>query len=187
MSEKKPTYWELLKHPKWQEKRLRIMERAGFKCEQCDTNEVTLNVHHKYYTKGANPWDYPDHALQCLCEPCHGEADELRQKLSIAIGLLESYQAWTLLGIARGLQMEAEPSQECEAENYEVLNGMVRVFLTLSGHQTVPATSDAITRIQNGRVNGQILFEVCKCSEVAAAAKIARDEWNAAKRAKGSK
>lgn len=32
-----------------------------------------LNVHHKYYIKGHNPWDYSNEALITLCEKCHGK------------------------------------------------------------------------------------------------------------------
>lgn len=70
------SYSELLRHPKWQERRLRIMDAAGFKCQSCGTNEVTLNVHHLYYRRGAKPWEYPDTALVCLCEPCHKRRHE---------------------------------------------------------------------------------------------------------------
>lgn len=45
------------------------MERAGWKCEICGKDSVTLNVHHVSYH--GEPWDAPDNALQCLCEDCH--------------------------------------------------------------------------------------------------------------------
>lgn len=32
---------------------------------------ATLHVHHKYYTAGHTPWDYPDDALITLCSNCH--------------------------------------------------------------------------------------------------------------------
>lgn len=30
-----------------------------------------LNVHHKYYVNGKNPWEYDDDALITLCQDCH--------------------------------------------------------------------------------------------------------------------
>ena len=30
-----------------------------------------LNVHHKYYVNGKNPWEYDDEALITLCQDCH--------------------------------------------------------------------------------------------------------------------
>jgi hypothetical protein len=67
----KRSYSELLKDPKWQEKRLRIMDRDHFRCRICNTNEVTLNVHHKKYIKGKAPWEYSDADLLAVCEDCH--------------------------------------------------------------------------------------------------------------------
>lgn len=43
------TYYEMLKDPRWQKKRLEIMERDEFACRDCGDKESTLNVHHTYY------------------------------------------------------------------------------------------------------------------------------------------
>jgi len=64
-------YSELLKHPKWQKKRLIIMQRDGFHCAGCGADNNMLSVHHIYYEKGKMPWEYPDRALITLCEDCH--------------------------------------------------------------------------------------------------------------------
>lgn len=65
------TYSEKLRDPRWQKKRLKIMERDEFKCRLCGSGDKTLNVHHAYYRPKANPWDYPDEELTTLCEECH--------------------------------------------------------------------------------------------------------------------
>lgn len=65
------TYAEKLKHPLWQRKRLEILNRDGFKCRGCGNGEKTLHVHHLKYTRGRDPWDYPDASLVTLCEVCH--------------------------------------------------------------------------------------------------------------------
>lgn len=65
------TYSEKLKDPKWQRKRLEIMERDTFQCQICWNKEETLTVHHKSYIKGRDPWDYDDEYLITLCEDCH--------------------------------------------------------------------------------------------------------------------
>lgn len=70
MSEKK-TYSEKLKDPRWQRKRLEILQRDNFECQWCGDKEATLHVHHFYYKKSGNPWDVEDHALVALCESCH--------------------------------------------------------------------------------------------------------------------
>ncbi len=64
-------YWQKLKSPMWQKKRLEIMKRDNFTCVSCGDNQNTLNVHHKTYRKGASPWDYDDSLLITLCEECH--------------------------------------------------------------------------------------------------------------------
>ncbi len=65
------SYSELLRDPRWQKKRLYVMERDGFACRNCKDGKSTLNVHHCYYEKGRKPWDYPDVSLLTLCEDCH--------------------------------------------------------------------------------------------------------------------
>ena len=82
------TYAEKLKDPRWQKKRLKIMERDHFMCVECRDSESTLNVDHKYYRKNLDPWAYPDDALQTLCENCHRAYGELRQTCIEALGNL---------------------------------------------------------------------------------------------------
>jgi len=72
------TYFEMLRDPRWQKKRLEIMGRDHFKCRLCGDGETTLNVHHLSYEKGAAPWDYPDAFLITACQPCHEEMHALK-------------------------------------------------------------------------------------------------------------
>jgi len=42
-----------------------------------------LHVHHLYYVKGRDPWEYPDFALVPLCDDCHAfqhDMDTLRNE-----------------------------------------------------------------------------------------------------------
>ncbi len=64
-------YFEKLKDPRWQKKRLGILERADWKCEECARADQTLHVHHTLYIYGKEPWEYRDEELKCLCEECH--------------------------------------------------------------------------------------------------------------------
>lgn len=52
------------------------MHRAHFACQRCYRDDQTLNVHHLYYMSKRDPWDYPNFALQCICEECHAEDHE---------------------------------------------------------------------------------------------------------------
>ena len=40
------------------------------------TNFASLNVHHKYYVRRKQPWEYDDDALITLCSDCHGKVHE---------------------------------------------------------------------------------------------------------------
>jgi hypothetical protein len=79
-------YSDLLKHPKWQKKRLEILEQHNFQCKECGDSESTLHVHHGYYEKDKDPWDYPDYSLHCLCENCHEEIQGRQDVIKKLIG-----------------------------------------------------------------------------------------------------
>ena len=51
--------------------RLEIMQRDNWTCACCRATDSTLNVHHRWYTRGSEPWEYPPEALVTLCEQCH--------------------------------------------------------------------------------------------------------------------
>jgi hypothetical protein len=76
----KKSYSEKLKHPKWQRKRLEIMQRDDFKCKLCNDSETTLNVHHYEYGQG-EPWDIEDSKLITTCEHCHSIIHEVLSEL----------------------------------------------------------------------------------------------------------
>lgn len=69
-------YLSQLKHPKWQKKRLKILERDDFTCQVCGDKETELHVHHNSY-KG-NPWNIDDSELITVCKFCH----KLKHKIS---------------------------------------------------------------------------------------------------------
>ncbi len=71
------TYSEKLKNPRWQKKRLLIMQRDKFKCKLCKDEETTLNVHHLQYTE-KDVWNEPDKNLITVCEHCHIEVEKLK-------------------------------------------------------------------------------------------------------------
>tara|TARA_R110000787_G_scaffold18717_4_gene57053 strand:- start:4528 stop:4947 length:420 start_codon:yes stop_codon:yes gene_type:complete len=67
----KTKYSEKLKNPKWQKKRLEILNRDDWACRHCKATEKTLHVHHLNYKYGNDPWDYHDGWLLTLCVDCH--------------------------------------------------------------------------------------------------------------------
>jgi hypothetical protein len=62
-------YSEKLKSPKWQKKRLQILERDNWECQYCKDTETQLQVHHLKYTN--EPWDADNNDLITACSDCH--------------------------------------------------------------------------------------------------------------------
>lgn len=65
----KLTYSDKLKDPRWQKKRLEILNRDNFKCTFCGDKSSTLHVHHLAYAR--TPWDVPNEDLVTTCSHCH--------------------------------------------------------------------------------------------------------------------
>jgi hypothetical protein len=73
------SYADLLNDPRWSEKRSRILERCGGRCEDCGQLASRLEVHHCYYRFGRYPWQYLDASLLGLCRKCH----EMRARIEL--------------------------------------------------------------------------------------------------------
>lgn len=81
------THAEKLKDPRWIAKRDEIIKLAEYRCESCNRHRDELKrighhleVHHKYYEKGREYWDYLWTELICLCDVCHELAEEALQE-----------------------------------------------------------------------------------------------------------
>jgi hypothetical protein len=100
------TYAEKLQDPRWQQKRLRIMERDDFTCQKCFGTENMLTVHHKYYIYKKDPWDYPDDLLITLCDDCHKAEEEAKYIISdfAKVLLAKGYMATELVQLLELLQ-----------------------------------------------------------------------------------
>jgi hypothetical protein len=76
----KTAYQKKLAHPKWQKKRLVIMQRDNFYCQYCNVADEELHVHHRYYLPNTEIWDYPDESLITLCNSCYeSEENDLKE------------------------------------------------------------------------------------------------------------
>lgn len=73
------TYAQKLRDPRWQEKRLRVLDRDKFKCQRCPNDKREVQVHHFDYLSFIDPWDYPMDMLITLCDVCH-DKEKLRWK-----------------------------------------------------------------------------------------------------------
>jgi len=86
-------YSEKLKDPRWQKKRLEILERDNFTCKLCGDTKTTLHVHHKKYFKDKDPWDINNKYLITLCEHCHIELSEIKDFKNVPINKLKIYKS----------------------------------------------------------------------------------------------
>jgi uncharacterized OB-fold protein len=66
----KTEYSEFINHPLWREKREDVFRLYGKKCSKCGSTKFP-HVHHKTYTRGKMPWEYPIENFIVLCERCH--------------------------------------------------------------------------------------------------------------------
>lgn len=102
----KLTYSEKLRDPRWQKKRLQIMNRDKFACKLCGDCETTLNVHHIEYYNG-NPWEIDNSKLITLCEHCHYEIESLKKNnytidsISFKNNLIKIYKSAGWIGGSR--------------------------------------------------------------------------------------
>lgn len=88
----KKSYYQKLLDPRWQKKRLEILNRDNFQCQQCGDDKATLHVHHGYYERGLEPWEYDDDTLHTLCEGCHESVQEMLTEAHKAIARLRIWE-----------------------------------------------------------------------------------------------
>lgn len=128
----KPTYYEMLRDPRWQRKRLEVMQRADFACEECGDKETTLNVHHQYYRKGAKPWEYEDDCFLCMCEPCHDRRHGSLDQAKELLGKLSSEELEYILGFIKGRtllnDLNDDGSQRFVVAGYEQATGVADAY-----------------------------------------------------------
>lgn len=100
-------YWKKLQDPRWQRRRLEVLQRADFTCEQCGSKTETLHAHHKIYRKGREPWEYEDRELSCLCDTCHEMWHDLKNVISELLVDLNEDGIRALAGYGLAMAMEA--------------------------------------------------------------------------------
>lgn len=71
----KKSYSEKLRDPRWQRKRLQILERDNFTCGSCGDKTSELHVHHREYESGGEPWDGDDRMKCARCKACHDKIE----------------------------------------------------------------------------------------------------------------
>lgn len=79
------TYAEKLKDPRWQKKRLEILNRDEFTCQYCFSQTETLHVHHLQYIYSKEPWDYDNKFLITYCKKCHDDITKFDKQANAII------------------------------------------------------------------------------------------------------
>lgn len=140
---------------RWQRMRLEVMERSDFSCERCGATEKTLNVHHINYRKGAMPWEYKLHELQCLCAPCH-ESFHLRMEIFREIAArLNDEDLAEVFGYACAVDARDYPNGRVDLVSEAALRGVANA--THLSKEELRAAAD-----ERGAITGFAIFELSK-------------------------
>ena len=117
-------YYQLLKDPRWQKKRLEIFERSNWCCDECAEETKTLNAHHCYYDFGKMPWEYPDDAYSSLCDKCHKITHEINKQIKEALKPLDITDRSRVLGYIIGQRFGFAGSEEFQAADGDIIIGL---------------------------------------------------------------
>jgi len=146
------TYSEKLKDPRWQKKRLKVMEYARWRCQICGNKDNTLHCHHSYYTRGKEPWQYPDGAIICICERCHEKihGKEKQPPPATSFGPFSQFQPAT--------DLETIPTPESAKAKFGALRAAVERIKSEEASATqVPKEDPKISALRRAveRVSGK--------------------------------
>lgn len=114
-------FWAKYKDPRWQKRRLEVMEFRGWRCQECGSDTKTLNVHHKLYRKGADPWEYSNEELACLCESCHGELHGQMDALKAVLSTLDPFEVPHIHALIVGYRGGILQSDVSEGEPFSMI------------------------------------------------------------------
>lgn len=78
-------FWKAYKDPRWQRRRLEVLDAYGWTCQRCRCTDKQLQVHHNFYIKDRMPWDYDDLQFDVLCDDCHVWATAQQAKLRVVL------------------------------------------------------------------------------------------------------
>ena len=124
------TYSDKLNDPRWQKKRLELLEAANWTCENCQQKTKTLHVHHKLYLRNTMPWDYPDWAYAVFCEECHSYEQTRMEK------------AHSLIALHGDLMLACEVLFDHERKMRSILiHNFLNTLRAVDGEQPIPFPS----------------------------------------------
>ena len=119
------TYSQKLLSPKWQKKRLQILNRDKFTCRLCKDDQTELHVHHLEYHKDCEPWEYENKLLITLCKHCHSEVEDLKNESDFDFNNLKliKFNNWTTEGVVYFIQYSDHVLMRIYGKNMEFVCG----------------------------------------------------------------
>lgn len=120
------TYAEKLKDPRWQKKRLEILQRDKFECRFCSASDKELHVHHAFYMRGRQPWEYENTDLSTLCLDCHEELEKLKRTIGYQTSWPDYYAAY--LDLSELLSPPEDNNQPIPSDSYQLINTIISVL-----------------------------------------------------------
>ena len=124
----KDEFFEKYRDPRWQKKRLEVMERDDFCCCLCYKSDVTLNVHHSYYKNGLSPWEYPYESLYTLCDDCHLYIKNMKKRLIDEINNLELQDIPTIIGTIIAYKLDRTNIEKVNVDDFGIWEGFSEFF-----------------------------------------------------------
>lgn len=115
-------FFEKYKDPRWQKKRLEIMEKSDFSCDNCGEDSETLAVHHKYYIADNDPWDYKDEVFITYCENCHDEEHKSKKEFEVMLKTMKLIFTFEELSeILRGILSECNSRDRSDLSDPDII------------------------------------------------------------------
>ncbi len=73
------SYSDKLETQNWHSFARKIRQENGNFYNACRRGDLVLQVHHTFYDKKRQPWEYESHEMVVLCEKCHHELHDQLQ------------------------------------------------------------------------------------------------------------
>lgn len=103
------SYGDKLRDPRWQRRRLERLGLSDFRCDRCGESERELQVHHRWYLKGYEPWDYRLDHLETLCIDCHKLASAIHRELKERLSTMTVNQQQAMTQLLSGCRSTPVP------------------------------------------------------------------------------
>lgn len=121
-------YFQKLQDVRWQKKRVRILARDDWTCQECGAKDETVHVHHGYYERGRDPWEYPDESLRTLCKSCHKRFHDTKLVLDKLLSNLTCDSLLQVIGYCRAMESDPKSNFCIKIENFEDACGIADYF-----------------------------------------------------------